>query len=449
MLELRTKEDLKCETELTKNIIIIDKHKQKDGNISSVEEKENSSIVSWKNSIDLNDPCTWFPISDKIKCYLISKEPDQGRNVNFEVSARDCGNGTIVKFNPSWFDKNKKNGEKMSRTWLIYCKKRQCLYCFPCLLFETDQLSKFSKPEEGFFNWKKLNPKIFEHENKPAHRTNYLKWQKLKSDLKMSASIDRDLQQQILTEKEKWRHVLKAIVETVLFCAQNNIALRGHGQLGEKDCGIFLNLIELISRHDKILAEHLSNNRRVTYLSPQIQNEFIHLLGEYVREKIISDIKEAKYFTIIFDCTPDISHVEQMSQVIRYVDKECNIRESFIDFIDTVDKTGEGLAQVILEKLKHDGLEIENCRGQAYDNGANMVGKYKGVQSHILSIEKFAKFMPCVAHKLNLVGVHAASVSVEMVNFFGIVQQIYVFFSASTTRWDLLTSKYKHKLTLK
>ncbi|XP_036144951.1 zinc finger MYM-type protein 1-like [Monomorium pharaonis] len=103
-----------------------------------------------------------------------------------------------------------------------------------------------------------------------------------------------------------------------------------------------------------------------------------------------------------------------MSQVIRYVDKECNIRESFIDFIDTVDKTGEGLAQVILEKLKHDGLEIENCRGQAYDNGANMVGKYKGVQSHILSIEKSAKFMPCAAHKLNLVGVHAASVSVEM-----------------------------------
>lgn len=43
---------------------------------------------------------TWFPISDKIKCYLVSKESDQGKDVNFELSARDCGNdGTIIKFN--------------------------------------------------------------------------------------------------------------------------------------------------------------------------------------------------------------------------------------------------------------------------------------------------------------------------------------------------------------
>lgn len=75
----------------------------------------------------------------------------------------------------------------------------------------------------------------------------------------MSASIDRALQH-MLTEKER-SYVLKAIIEVVLFCAQNNIALRAHGQLKE-DSGIFLNLIELISR-----SSETSFKLRTHYLS--------------------------------------------------------------------------------------------------------------------------------------------------------------------------------------
>ena len=58
-----------------------------------------------------------------------------------------------------------------------------------------------------------------------------------------------------------------------------------------------------------------------------------------------------------------------------------------------------------------------DCRGHGYDNGANMAGKYKGVQSKIMSANDLAIFVPCAAHTLNLVGVHAAEVS-----FFGRVQ---------------------------
>lgn len=89
---------------------------------------------------------------------------------------------------------------------------------------------------------------------------------------------------------------------------------------------------------------------------------------------------------------------------------------------------------------------MENCRGQSYDNGANMAGKYKGVQSRILEKNDLAYFVPCAAHTLNLVGGHAAHTSAEAQTFFGTIHSLYLFFVASTPRSEILQ---KHVPTLK
>ena len=56
----------------------------------------------------------------------------------------------------------------------------------------------------------------------------------------------------------------------------------------------------------------------------------------------------------------------------------------------------------ITEKLLKDGLKIEDCRGQGYANGANMAGKYSGVQARISTLNELARLVPCAAHTLNL-----------------------------------------------
>jgi len=77
--------------------------------------------------------------------------------------------------------------------------------------------------------------------------------------------------------------------------------------------------------------------------------------------------------TLLFDCTPDVSHNEQMSEIIRYIyiaNGKVKIEESFIDFIITEEKIGKGSASDTTKKLQDDHLDIQDARGQGYDNGA-------------------------------------------------------------------------------
>ncbi|GFU74800.1 zinc finger MYM-type protein 1 [Trichonephila clavipes] len=104
---------------------------------------------------------------------------------------------------------------------------------------------------------------------------------------------------------------------------------------------------------------------------------------------------------------------------------------------------------VDVEFLQTNGLLLDNCRGQSFDNAANMSGRYNGVHALLIEKNKFADYVPCAAHSLNLVGSESVKVATEIVNFFGLVQQIYVFFSASTRRWELLNREIKLKCTVK
>jgi hypothetical protein len=67
-----------------------------------------------------------------------------------------------------------------------------------------------------------------------------------------------------------------------------------------------------------------------------------------------------------------------------------------------------------------------------------MSGRYNGVQALISEKNALTHFVPCAAHTLNLVGVQAASISADMISFFGKIQRLFTFFSSSTQRWNIL-----------
>ena len=97
-----------------------------------------------------------------------------------------------------------------------------------------------------------------------------------------------------------------------------------------------------------------------------IQNELICLCGEEIVTDIISEVTESRVFSILADeVRDDCSNTEQMSFVLRYVDKSCQIREEFIQFLECESGTsGQELYLKIANVIRNLGLEISNLRGQ-------------------------------------------------------------------------------------
>ena len=165
-----------------------------------------------------------------------------------------------------------------------------------------------------------------------------------------------------------------------MFLSERNLAFRGSEEvLGSPHNGNFLGIFELLARRDPILKElqdRIKNkNTKDHYLSPTIQNELIELLATEVEKENLQQLKLAKYFSIILDCTPDMSHHEQMSVILRYVlcnEEAAVVKETFFGYLRISDSTGKGLLDAFLEKATELQLELSDCRGQSYDNGANM-----------------------------------------------------------------------------
>ena len=99
--------------------------------------------------------------------------------------------------------------------------------------------------------------------------------------------------------------------------------------------GNFLSLLHFMSESDEVLRNHLHapEKRNATYLSPHSQNEIINIIGnDFILKQLLCEIREAKFYAVLAD---DVSchNFEQMPLCIRFLNKNCNIREEFLAFV--------------------------------------------------------------------------------------------------------------------
>lgn len=258
--------------------------------------------------------------------------------------------------------------------------------------------------------------------------------------------LDILLQQQIETN----RKILSSLFETVILCGRNSIALRGHrddGPATQSQKGNFQALLQFrVKSGDETLQRHLSNApRNVTY-SKTVRNEMITTVGKYILDKLSSEIKDSKHFTILADEAADISNKENLSIVIRFVDASKSIRQEFVGYYHCNERrTGQTIKTMILKVVSDLGPPMDDCRGQCYDGAGNMAGQYNGASALIKELHEKAIYVHCMNHCLNLCIADTCSLPLVR-NMMGVVKKLSDFFSNSPKRQDYLIKKVKAQM---
>ena len=353
-------------------------------------------------------------------------------------------------FSASLLKRKLSNAEEIDRDLLSYSPSSGNVFCFYCKLFGGSNTTALAS--SGFDDWKHPES-ISQHEMSDAHFENV----KLCTAFANEEGwlIESQHIKLLQQEEERWKGVIIRVIEAVRFLAERGLAFRGDSHdIGHPKNGNFLGIIELLSRFDPFLADCLARygnkgTGKPSYLSQRIMEEVILMLSSQVTKLILISISNAKYFSIIVDSTPDVSHIDQLTFVLRYI-KDGEPVERFITFTPIKSHKSKSLTTAIIETMNSLNLDIKYCFGQSYDNASNMSGKYSAVQARIKEINKCALYVPCTSHSLNLVGNAAAQCCLQAVSFFSTVQEVYTFLAASTQRWNTMQSKLsKSELVVK
>ena len=245
------------------------------------------------------------------------------------------------------------------------------------------------------------------------------------------------------------------IVESIIFLGRQNIALRGHRDDGPLTLespinqGNFRELLRYrIKSDDSQFRIHMDQaSSRATYISKTTQNEIIDCCGEEILSIVISRIQKAKFYSIMFDETTDISHTSQMTLILRYI-HEGVVREDFITFLDLHEElsnkyddkgdsleirlTGTNLGKAVINALKKLNFNLNFCVGITTDGCSVMTSEKCGA---VLAVKKealHAVYSPCYNHILNL-SIAKSSSNQCVRNAIGMKETI-AFFNASAKR---------------
>ena len=108
--------------------------------------------------------------------------------------------------------------------------------------------------------------------------------------------IDTDLDLQFNEERKYWHQVLEQTVAVIKFLSARDLPFRGDDEIiGSVHNGNYLGTLELLSQFDSFLKEHMrkfskSGKGSLSYLSANIFEKFIALLGKKVLSAVASEI---------------------------------------------------------------------------------------------------------------------------------------------------------------
>ena len=339
---------------------------------------------------------------------------------------------TKRSFQASWYSEYE---------WLEYSIERDAAFCFPCRFFGV--ATNPALVNTGFRDWKNARGKsgiLTTHGNSCSkHHEAVLSWKQYWSTVGNNSSVAVQIERGRLRTIEDNRIYVKSIIESILFCCQQGLALRGHREVLANECleettgnvGNFRALMVLLSRNNDIVRQKLTSGpRKATWLGHDIQNSLIYLLANKVRTMIKAELQSAQLYTVIADETKDVSKSEQLSLVLRYL-YNGSTHERFISFTKCNELNSEAIFSYIIAGLREMDVDVSNCVSQCYDGASVMSGCNTGVRKRVTDVNEKAVYIHCHAHQLYLALVDSCKTLDHASEFFSLLQSLYNYLSSA------------------
>ncbi|CAF1049490.1 unnamed protein product [Adineta steineri] len=379
--------------------------------------------------------------------YLVHKGPMQPVLKDYPKNVILAAQNATCKFASKWFNEY---------PMLEYSQTTDKVYCFACRLFYKGPGSEkvdLAWIKTGVQSWSKMKGrgkdrkgKLDQHFTSSSHLASMYRLSVFKNKY---ANVEclMDANNRLANQKEE--SILKIntkIIETffdcTLFLAKQGLAFRRDPQ----EHGNFIQLIHLLRRYDPLLnswfTEEKFKSHHISYTSARSQDKFIEHIGNYVIGSIVQQVQNAPFYSVMIDSTPDCSHREIYSLVIRYVDNDLNVHERVICLKELPSKTGQSICDFILHILHNYHISTDCLIGQCYDNAPNMSGCRRGVQNCMkIALKRDIIHIPCGGHTANLAVKHACECSTEYIRFFDLIEEISVFFTSSINRYHTLRTQ--------
>ncbi|XP_065209889.1 zinc finger MYM-type protein 1-like [Planococcus citri] len=373
-----------------------------------------------------------FSFEEKLK--VVQGDPSRIPIIGLETKTKRC----VRHFNVNLYREN---------VFLCGCNHTKKLYCWPCVLFSTEQ-STWS--HYGFDDLNNFHKSYKRHTaTTSVNHILCLKQMKQFGKNRIEDGMNSQRKVAINTHNKtvkKNRKIVGCLVRVACFLSKQGLAFRGHNEKSSStNRGNYVELVNEFAELDDDLMEHLENSTVFSGLSSDIQNDIITSISDKVLRDIKEEISKAQFVSIILDETTDVSTKSQFSHVLRYVTEDGEVKERFICFTDvSKDRTANGLYDDIVHFLNEMGCG-EKLIAQTYDGASVMSGQHNGLQAKIKENYNNAIFIHCYAHKLNLVLSQSVNHISECKIFFTTLSAFGSFFNKSTSRSSALNEEVQKR----
>ncbi|XP_047137457.1 zinc finger MYM-type protein 5-like [Hydra vulgaris] len=167
---------------------------------------ETETQIRILSSADYSDPANWpTHFSDNFRQFVIKNRPQQIEKYNFPRDQDEQKR----KFSSIYYKRTLPNGEKVSRSWLIYSVSKNVAFCLCCKLFGKSKSSLPALEGSGLNDWKNIGALFSSHEKSNSHLVNFQMWKELDIRLSTEKTIDHINQQKINEKEQYWQQILE------------------------------------------------------------------------------------------------------------------------------------------------------------------------------------------------------------------------------------------------